>query len=84
MNRGLIDYLTWTYSFLCKGRGILFPDDIRAIQNGANTMTRTAPIVLRDESRPAGKEAEVIQEEAEMITQHINECVDWLIRQEIV
>lgn len=78
MSKGLIDYLTYAYSFLCKGRGRLGADQIRAIQAGADTMTKAAPVVLADEG-PAGKELALDLEEANMINGHIEEATIWLL-----
>lgn len=83
MSRGLIDTLTYTYSFLCRGRGRLDADQIRAIQAGANTMTKAAPVVLADDG-PAGKELALDLEEANMINGHIEEATLWLLSLENV
>ena len=82
MNRGLIDFMTFSYSYLCKGRGILKADEIRAIQSGAGTVARTAPAVLEQEG-PQSEERRLTLEEAQMIQQHIDECTDWLLRLEM-
>ncbi len=78
MSKGLIDYLTYAYSFLCKGRGKLGADQIRAIQAGADTITKTAPVVLADDG-PAGRELALDLEEANMINGHIEEATVWLL-----
>lgn len=83
MSRGLIDSLTFAYSFLCKGRGRLNAEQIRAIQAGADTMTKAAPIVLADDG-PAGKELALDLEEANMINGHIEEATVWLLNLENV
>lgn len=83
MGRGLIDYLTYAYGYLCKGRGRLSAEQIRAIQQGAETVTRTAPVVLADDA-PAGKELKLDLEEAVMINQHIEECTQWLLSLEVL
>ena len=77
MSRGLIESLTYTYSFLCRGRGRLDATQIRAIQKGADTMTKAAPVVLSDEG-PVGKEFALDLEEANMINEHIEEATVWL------
>lgn len=84
MSRGLIDYLTYAYTFLCKGRGRLDADSIRAIQNGADTITKTAPVVLMDDSTPAGRELALDLEEANMINNHIEQATVWLLSLENV
>lgn len=84
MTRGLIDYLTFAYSFLCKGRGRLDADQIRAIQAGADTVTKAAPVVLADEGTPAGRELALDLEEAAMINGHIEEATVWLLSLENV
>ena len=78
MSRGLIEALTYTYSFLCRGRGRLDAAQIRAIQQGADTMTKAAPVVLSDDG-PAGKELALDLEEANMINEHIEEATVWLL-----
>lgn len=83
MMKGLIDYMTFAYSFLCKGAFDLRGDDVKAIRAGANTIARTAPTVLKDESAPSRRQ-ELTLAEAEMINQHIDECAEWLLRQEII
>lgn len=83
MSRGLIDTLTYTYSFLCRGRGRLDASQIKAIQQGADTMTKAAPVVLADDG-PAGKELALDLEEANMINGHIEEATIWLLSLENV
>lgn len=83
MSRGLIDTLTYTYSFLCRGRGRLDTSQIKAIQQGADTMTKAAPVVLADDG-PAGKELALDLEEANMINGHIEEATIWLLSLENV
>ena len=56
---------------------------MKAIRAGANTIARTAPTVLKDESAPSRRQ-ELTLAEAEMINQHIDECAEWLLRQEII
>ena len=58
MYKGLIDNLAFVYSFLCKGRGKLGDDDMRAVANGAHTIVRHAPAVLgnEDETREDRKD----------------------------
>ena len=83
MSKGLIEALTYTYSFLCRGRGRLEADQIRAIQKGADTMTKAAPVVLADEG-PVGKDFALDLEEANMINGHIEEATTWLHSLEII
>ena len=49
MYRGLIDNLAFVYGFICKGRGKLGDDDLRAVANGAHTIVKHAPAVLGGE-----------------------------------
>ncbi len=74
MTRGLIDCLTYAYSYLHKGRGVLTAEDVRAIRAGTKTMARTAPDVLSSESDLA-----VTLDEVQLIDQHIEESVNWLL-----
>lgn len=79
MTRGLIDSLTYAYRYLHKGRGILTAEDAQAIRAGTRAMVKNAPAVLADEA-----ELRITLDEAQLIEQHIDESVDWLLRQEIV
>lgn len=80
MTRGLIDYLTYAYSYLHKGRGILRADDMQAIRAGTRTMVKTAPAVLANET---DTDLTTVLAEAKLIEQHIEESVDWLLTLEI-
>lgn len=71
MYKGLIDNLAFVYSFICKGRGKLGEEDLRAVADGAHTIVKHAPAVLggedeQEEDRKdlalAGKMDEQIEE----------------------
>lgn len=49
MYRGLIDNLAFVYSFICKGRGKMPQEDVRALADGAHTLVKHAPAVLGGE-----------------------------------
>lgn len=81
MYRGLIDSLTFTYSFICKGRGRLRPEEMEAITRGAHTITATAPAVLDDQAASAEDQKDL--QEAIKIDQHIDEMYAFLTAMEI-
>ena len=71
MYKGLIDNLAFVYGFICKGRGKLGEEDLRAVADGAHTIVKHAPAVLggadeQEEDRKdlarAGKMDEQIEE----------------------
>lgn len=76
MSRGLIDYMTWAYTFLHKGRGVLRADEVKAIGAGAKTVARTAPAVLANEEQA---DLQTALSEAQLIEQHIEESISWLL-----
>ena len=83
MYRELIDYLTFTYGFMCKGRGKLTEADMRAIAGGARVMTDRAPEVLgKPEEEMAEDRADLA--EARKITEHVEEMSVFLMSLEIV
>lgn len=84
MYRGLIDNLTFVYSFICKGRGRLTAQEMEAIAKGAHTVTATAPAVLGglDDGTATTEDQKDLQE-AIKIDQHIDEMYTFLTAMEI-
>ncbi len=82
MYRGLIDNLTFVYSFICKGRGKLTEAEMQAISGGAHTLTDKAPAVLGSEDETASDRADLA--EARKIDEHIEEMTIFLQSLEIV
>ncbi len=80
MSRGLIEYLTYAYSYLHKGRGILRANEVTAIRAGTRAMVKTAPAVLANEQ---DGDLTAVLAEAQLIEQHIEESVEWLLALEI-
>ena len=71
MYRELIDHLAFVYGFVCKGRGKVVQEELRAIADGTHAVVRNAPAVLggedeKEEDRKdlalAGKMDEQIEE----------------------
>lgn len=73
MYKGLIDNLTFVYSFLAKGRGKLQADQLQAIAQGAHTITKTAPAVLGNDDQTAADAADL--NEARLIDTHIEQMM---------
>ncbi len=83
MYRGLIDNLTFVYTYICKGRGKMSAADMRAIAEGAHTLTRNAPAVLSDGAVESWDDrADLV--ESRKIDEHIEEMVAFLVGMEIV
>lgn len=83
MYKGLIDNLTFVYAYICKGRGKMQPADMRAIAEGAHTLTRNAPAVLSDGAVESWDDRADLAE-SRKIDQHIEEITDFLVNMEIV
>ena len=49
MYRELIDHLAFVYGFVCKGRGKVAQEELRAIEDGSHAVVRNAPAVLGGE-----------------------------------
>ncbi len=82
MYKGLIDNLAFVYSFICKGRGKVPQDDLRAVANGAHTLVHHAPAVLggEDEQEEDRKDLSL----AGKMDEHIEEAVVFLSSLELV
>ena len=84
MYRGLIDFMTYAYTFVCKSRGKLSSDEIDAVSLGAHTVAVKAEEVLGDGSRTMTKDDRADLLEAQKIDQHIEEMNVYLQSLEIV
>jgi hypothetical protein len=84
MYRGLIDHLTFAYTYICKGRGRLKAEDMAAIAQGAHVVAVNAPNVLArtDMMETASDRADLA--EARKIDEHIEEMYVFLNSLEIV
>lgn len=83
MYRGLIDYLTFSYSFICKGRGKLTDHQTRVIADGAHAVVDGAVEVLGNlETETADDRADMA--EARKINEHIEDMTIFLQSLEIV
>lgn len=83
MFRGLIDYLTFGYTFICKGRGKLKPSEMMMIQGGANSVVNHAEQVLGD-GQAMSRDDRADLEEARKIYEHIEEMSAYLQTLEII
>lgn len=82
MYKGLIENLTFVYSFLAKGNGKLGRDDVRALANGAHVLTRKAPAVLGSEDEQAADKADYAV--AQKVDVDIEGMTVFLMSQEII
>lgn len=84
MLKELIHSLSFTYCFLARSRGKLSREELSGIRAGTSSMTAHAADVLleKDKAYTADQEADLA--EADLIDEHIEEIIDWLLRQEII
>lgn len=84
MYRGLIDSLTFTYTYICKARGRISNKEMEAIAQGAHTVTKYAPAVLGGAQAIEGTKEDALDlEEAVKIDEHIDEMYTFLSSMEI-
>ena len=86
MSKGLVSTLTYIYRFINLGRGILTADELMGMESAAHTMTFRAKDVLNAnaESEQVTNVTAVDLNQAAMIEQHIEESIEWQLRQEII
>lgn len=84
MFKGLIDYLTFGYTFICKGRGKLKASEMMMIQGGADVAVRHAEEVIGDGTGEMSKDDRLDLEEARKIYEHVEEMSVFLQSLEIV
>ena len=82
MYKGLIEYLGFTYQFVCKGRGKVDGKALRGIADGAHLVVKNAPAVL-------GNEDEMDEDRKDLalagkMDEHIEEATVFLMSLEIV
>lgn len=82
MYKGLIDHLAFVYGFMCKGRGKIRQNELRAIADGTHAVVRNAPAVLggEDEQEEDRKDLAL----AGKMDQQIEEATIFLLSLEIV
>lgn len=84
MYRGLIDHLVFAYGYICKGRGRLKAEDMKAIAQGAHVVAVNAPDVLaRSDIRESADDRADLAE-ARKIDEQIEEMFVFLTSLEIV
>ena len=84
MYRGLIDYMTYAYAFVCKARGRISGKEIQAVAQGAHTVAGNAEVVLAASDRADTAEDRADLAEAKKIDEHIEEMTAFLMSLEIV
>lgn len=82
MYKELISHLAFVYGFVCRGRGKVPEDEMRAVANSAHVMVRRAPAVLGGEDE-TGEDRKDLALAGEM-ERHIEEAVVFLQNMEIV
>lgn len=83
MFKGLIDYLTFGYTFICKGRGKLKAGEMTLIRGSADVAVRHAEEVLA-EGRQMTEDDRADLAEARKILEHVEEMSVFLQTLEIV
>ena len=81
MYRGLIDHLAFVYGFVCKGRGKVPEDQLRAIADGTHAVVRNAPAVLGGEDEKEEDRKDLML--AGKMDQQIEEATVFLMSLEI-
>lgn len=86
MTKGLISTLSYMYRFIAMGRGILSGDELGKMRDSAGVMADKAKDIVNAQAalEPISQDAATDLNEARLIDQHIDEMVDWLLRQEVV
>ena len=83
MYRELIHSLTYMYSVICRGKGVLGDIDLRNIANGAHCLTACAPAVeTTTKNETTGDRVQLT--EAQKINDQIEEITVFLMSLEIV
>lgn len=82
MYRDLIHSLTYMYSLICRGKGVLPDSDLRHIANGAHSVTASAPVVeTMSKTETTSDKAQL--KEAQKIDEQIEEITVFLMSLEI-
>ena len=82
MYRGLIDHLTFVYSFICKGRGKISQGDLLKIEIGARTLADNTPLVMGETENT--RQDELDRMECDYILKHIDEMINFFNTTEII
>lgn len=82
MYRGLIDHLAFVYGFICKGRGKVAQEELRAIADGTHAVVRNAPTVLGGEDEQEDDRKDLAL--AGKMDQQIEEATIFLLSLEVV
>ena len=85
MSKGLLSTLTYMYRFVSLGRGLLTREEMQTLRGSADTMTGKArDMINRMDEGEISQEAAIDLNQAALVDQHIDEMVDWMLRQEVV
>lgn len=84
MLKEMINTLSFMYCYAARARGKLDREELGQLRAGANVMARRAGDVLLNQDAALTAEQEQDLAEIDLIDDHIEEMVDWLIRLEIV
>lgn len=83
MFKELINSLSFIYSYAARSRGKLSGEELHQLQGAGHVMAMNAEQVLAGD-RPLTQDEKLDVCEAQMIDEHIDEMVTWLIGLEIV
>ena len=79
MFKELINSLSFMYTFAARSRGKLDRQELEALQGGAHVMATNASAVLADKESDFTRDEKNDMAEAQLIDQHIDEMVEWLL-----
>lgn len=83
MLREMINYLTTSYSLICRGKGLVPDKQLRTIADGAHCALQTSMQVAANDHREMTKNDQEYLREAQMIDSHIEEAMVFLLSMEI-
>lgn len=83
MTRDLINTLTFTYSLICRGRHVFDKKQIMCLNEASKLMTRKTPEVMEDTGKALTIDEKISINEAQMITDHIDEVSQFLMNLDI-
>lgn len=84
MHKGLLSTLSYMYRYLCLARGKMDRAELASIAGSAGAMAGHAAEVLEPQEGDDLRENRLDIEQAQLVDQHIEEMVEWLIKLEIV
>ena len=82
MYKELINYLAFSYGFICKGRGKMAEEAVKGIAMGAHNVVANAPAVLGGEDEKMDDRKDLAL--ARKMDEQIEEAVVFLLSLEIV